>query len=256
MEQASYCFKQLFTSFRFRGVVESAEEPVYTDKYLFLVDELRRLHSDLQQPILLIAEAIDFISGKAAPMTTRHLTRIFGISCLCLDKPRFSFPAVSFGSMFDVVAPFQSFIGNGSRGLDALTPDSSVTRSLKLERNFSNTGLDSTYSLWDSIEHLGGYQISEGINSCRRTSTEAESHQPSTSKSPKVFPKSPGKSATQRSALESEQALSSKPSNLSGGSAKLQLYHMYNCAVDLFPFMYLYFSLFLFISFIVVKLVA
>ena len=47
LEQASYCFKQLVSSFRLRGVVEPAEEPVYTDENLSFVDELRRLHPDL-----------------------------------------------------------------------------------------------------------------------------------------------------------------------------------------------------------------
>ena len=40
VEQATYCFKQLFTSFRLRGVVESVEEPVYTDEYLSLLTQL------------------------------------------------------------------------------------------------------------------------------------------------------------------------------------------------------------------------
>ena len=56
MEQASYCVKQLFSSFRLRWVVEPGEESVYTDDYLSFADELRRLHPDMQQPKLLIPD--------------------------------------------------------------------------------------------------------------------------------------------------------------------------------------------------------
>ena len=138
MEQASYCFKQLFTSFRLRGVVDSSEETVYAEEYLSFVDELRRLHPDMQQPKLLIADAVDFISGQEALKTRRHLNRIFRLSCLCLDKPRFSFSGVRFGSvktddptcsMFDVVAPIQSFLGHGLRGMEIVTSDSSIASS-------------------------------------------------------------------------------------------------------------------------------
>ena len=135
MEQASYCCKQLFTSFRLRGVVDSSEETVYAEEYLSFVDELRRLHPDTQQPKLLIADAVDFISGQEALKTRRHLNRIFSLSCICLDELRFSFPGVKFGSvktdeptcsMFDVVAPIQSFLDHGLRGIDILTSDSSI----------------------------------------------------------------------------------------------------------------------------------
>ena len=226
MEQASYCFKQLCTSLRLRGVVESSEEPVYTDEYLSFVDELRRLYPDLQQPKLLIADAIYFISGQEALKTGRHLTRIFRLSCLCLDEPRFSFPAVKFDSvttddptcsMFDLLAPIQSFLDHGFRGLDILTSDSSITGSLALELTFGTTGLDSTYNPWDSIDHCGCYQIRECLNSCRRKSTGAESSRTSPNKSPKVIRISPGKSTPRRSVLETEDVLVSRPNNLSGG---------------------------------------
>ena len=230
MDQASYIIKQLCSSFRLRGVVEPAEEPLYTDEYLSFVDGLRRLHADLQQPKLLIAVEIDFISRQDALKTRRHLVRIFRLCCLCLDEPRFSFPAIRFGSiktddqtcsMFDIVAPIQSFLGSVSRGLDALTSDSSVSRLLNWEHTFANTGLDSTCSPCDSLVHFGQQQVREGINSCHGISTLAGTTKPGSIKSPKVFRVSPGKSATQRSAPESEEASISKSSNLSGKSANL-----------------------------------
>ena len=174
VKQATYCFKQLFTSSRLREVVESVEEPVYTDEYLSFVDELRRLHPDMQQPKLLIVDAIDFISKQEALRTRRHLTRRFCPSRRCLDEPRFSFPPVKFGSgrtddptcnMFVVLAPIQSFLGNASRGLDALTSDASMSRFLLLERTFGDTGLDSTFSHWDSFDRFGRLKIRQELSS-------------------------------------------------------------------------------------------
>ena len=123
--------------------------------------------------------------------------------------------------MFDVVAPIQSFLGGVSRGLDALTSESSVSHLLTLEQTFGNTGLDSTYSPWVSFDHFGRQQIREGINSCHKISTGVGTSRPGSSKSPKVVQMSPGKSAPHRSTLESEEASTSKASNLSGNSAKL-----------------------------------
>ena len=229
MEQDSYCFRQLFTSFRLRGVVDSSEETVYAEEYLSFVDELRRLHPDMQQPKLLIADAVDFISGQEALKTRRHLNRIFRLSCLCLDEPRFSFPGVRFGSvrtdeptcsMFDVVAPIQSFLGHGRRRLDILTSDSSIASFLSLERTFGTTGLESTYSPWDYVDHFGRQQIREGFNACRRATTGAESSRASPNKSPKVVRMSPSKSTSQLDDPETKEAPITKPGTSSGGTAK------------------------------------
>ena len=227
VEQATFCYKQLFTSFRLRGVIDPGEEPVYTDEYLSFVDELRRLHLDMQQPKLLIADAIDFISKQDALRTRRHLTRILRLSCLCLDEPRFSFPPFKFGSvktddpscvMFDVLAPIQSYLGNVFRGLDTLASDASISRFLLLEQTFGDTALDSTYSPWDSFDHFGRTQIRDGLSSSLRLPTKRGTSRPSTSKSPKVVRLSPGKVVSQQSASESKEASSSKACNSSGKS--------------------------------------
>ena len=129
--------------------------------------------------------------------------------------------------MFDVVAPIQPFLGSVSRGLDSLTSDSSVSRLLNLEQTFGNTGLDSTYSPWDSFDHFGRQQIREDISSCLRISTGAGTSQQGSSKSPQVVRMSPGKTATQRSVLESEEASTSKASSSSGNSFKLYFSYIY-----------------------------
>ena len=182
----------------------------------------------MQQPKLLIANAIDFISRQEALRTRRHLTRIFRLSCLCLDEPRFSFPPVKFGSiktddhsciMFDVVAPIQSYLSNVSRGVDALTSDASISRFLLLEQTFGHTALDSTYSPWDSFGHFGRQQIRDGFSSSLRISTKSGTSRPSTSKSPKVVRLSPGKTVLQHSVSEPKETSSSRVCSSSEKSA-------------------------------------
>ena len=200
LEQATYCFKQLFTSFKLRGVFKADEEAIYLEEYLSFIDELRRGHSEDQQPKLLINDAIEFISRQDSLKTRRHLTRIFRLSCLCLDEPRFSFPAVRFGSvrtdepvctMFDVVAPIQSYYGNVSRGLDSLVSESSIERLLSLELTFGTTGLSDTYSPWETIDYFGRDRIRDAmhVKSPERRkvtiSAEVSSKQPCSSKSGK-----------------------------------------------------------------------
>ena len=62
LEQATYCFKQLFTSVRLRGIFQSNEEALHLEEDLSFIDELRRSHPDVQQPKLLIADAVIFIT--------------------------------------------------------------------------------------------------------------------------------------------------------------------------------------------------
>ena len=90
-ERAAYCFKQLFTSFRLRGFFNTEDESIYTEEYLAFLDAIRLTHVGIQQPKLLIGDTIDFVSGQESLKSGMHLQRIFGLSCLCLDEPRFSF---------------------------------------------------------------------------------------------------------------------------------------------------------------------
>ena len=195
VEQATYCFKQLFTSFRLRGIFQSDEETLYLEEYLSFIDELRRTHPDVQQPKLLIADAVNFITKEDA-LKTRHLTRIFRLSCLCLDEPRLSFPTVKYGSvntddptspMFDVVAPIQSYFGEVARGLDTVTSDESIARISTLEATFSTTGLSNTYSPWDGFDYFGRDRLRDAINprspERRKVVTYASDDQPCSSKS-------------------------------------------------------------------------
>ena len=174
MEQAAYCFKNLFSSFRLRGVVQSEEETVYIEEYLSFIDELRRTHPEMQQPKLLIAETFDFVSKQPALKSRVHLTRIFRLSCLCIDEPRFMFTPVRFGSnktdeptsvMFDIVAPIQSYLSNVARGLDTLVSEGSIARFLDLEKTFGGTGHSSTYCPWDEMDRFNRAAIQHCINS-------------------------------------------------------------------------------------------
>ena len=184
LENAAYCFKQLFTSFRLRGLLQPEEETVYTEEYMSFLDILRQSHPGVQQPKLLIADTIEFVCGQESFKSRLYLRRIFRLSCLCLDEPRMSFPLVKFGfqrtddplsPMFDVIAPIQSYLGNVPQGLDVLTSDSSITRFIELEQSFGNAGLSDVYSPWDSIDHFGRVQIREalGTSSSGQTTTSS-----------------------------------------------------------------------------------
>ena len=152
-----------------------------------------------QQPKFIIADAKEFISGQEALRSRRYLTRIFRLSCLCLDEPLFSFPAVPSGSvrtddpnspMFDVVAPIQSYFGDVARGLDTLISDASIARLLNLESTVGTTGLSNTYSPREGLDYFGRNRIRDAIYSRsperRKVSTKTQTDQPCSSKSSQV----------------------------------------------------------------------
>ena len=123
-EQDTYCFKQLSSSFRFRGVLRANEAPMYSEEYFSFLDELRRDHLGILQPKLLTLDVIDFVCGQSAFKARLQLIRIFRLSCLCLDEPRQSFPPVKYGSthtddlkspVYDVVTHILSYLGGSSR---------------------------------------------------------------------------------------------------------------------------------------------
>ena len=127
------------------------------------LDVLRQQHPEIQLPKRLIAHVIDLISSQESLGARPHLRRIFCLSCLCLDEPRKSFAPVKFGShrtddplssMFDVIAPIQSYLGYVTHGLYVLTSDTSVSRSLPLEQSFGNSGHTDIHSPWDSVDHF------------------------------------------------------------------------------------------------------
>ena len=173
LENAAYCFKQMFTSFRLRGVSQPEEESIYTEDYMSFLEVLRQLHPEIQKLELLIAGFIDFISSQESLGAKPRLRRMFGLSCLCLDEPRTSFAPVKIGShwtddlpspMFDVFVLNQSYLGYVTHGLDVLTSDSSVARFIPLEQLFGNAGLNVVYSPWDSVDHFGKVQVRENLD--------------------------------------------------------------------------------------------
>ena len=228
LENAIYCFKQLFTSFRLRGVFQADEESIFIEECLSFLDIIRSSHPDIQQPKLLIADAIHFVCSQESLVSRPHLRRIFRPSCLCLDEPRMSFTPVKFGShrtddplsiMFDVIAPIQSFLGYVGHGLDVLTSDASVSRFLPLEQSFGNSGLSDLYSPWDSVDHFGKTQIRENLESKEAGSQSGPQGNSAAEETPmQSFPDSkPGK---RHSHSLSEEELTESASRLVAGSSK------------------------------------
>ena len=178
---------------------------------------LRQLHPGIQQPKLLIAVAIEFVSSQEALKFWPHLYRVFRLSCLCLDEPRLSFTLVKFGShrtedplssMFDVVAPIQSYLGYVTRGLDVLTSEA-----------FENAGFTDEYSSWDSVDHFDRVNIREALDpSGSNKDAVPDSNVPegTTSLKPFAVPK-PNK---RRSHLLSEDELTGSAARLTAKSSK------------------------------------
>ena len=77
LENVAYCFKQLFTSFRLRGLLLPEEETVYTEEYMSFLDVLRQSHPGVQQPKPLIANTVEFVCGQESFKSRLYLRRIF-----------------------------------------------------------------------------------------------------------------------------------------------------------------------------------
>ena len=157
LSQALYCFKQLFRSFQLRGYYHPDDESICIEEYLSFLDELRKEFPDLDQPIVIISDAVSFISGHVTLQLRPHLTRIFKLSCLCLDQNFNAMTAVKFvpvrtddpkSMLIDTILPAQSFFVNVGRSIDALTTASSITEFLAFEPTFGGSAFSDTYSPW------------------------------------------------------------------------------------------------------------
>ena len=94
---------------------------MHTEEYLSFLDELRKELPELDQPRVIITDAVTLISTHEALQTRPHLARIFRLSCLCLDEDFTSMPPVKFGpirtddpksKLIDTILPVQSFFMN------------------------------------------------------------------------------------------------------------------------------------------------
>ena len=163
LSQALYCFKLLFRSFQLRGYFQPADESVCTEEYLSFLDELRKEMPELDQPRVIIIDAVTFILRHDALKSRPHLARIFKLSCLCLDEDYTIMPSVKFGpvrtddpksKLIDTILPVQSFFINVGRSIDALTTSSSISEFLAFEPTFGSSAFSDTYSPWDGLDYF------------------------------------------------------------------------------------------------------
>ena len=168
LSQALYCFKQLFRCFQFRNYFQPEDESLLTEEFLAFLDELRKEMPNMTQPRVIIVDAISFISGHEALPSRLLLSRIFRLSCLCLDDNYTEMPIVRFGTvstddpkskLIDTILPVQSYFINVGRSVDALATSSSASSFLTLETTFGNTALCDTYSPSDELDHFGQANI-------------------------------------------------------------------------------------------------
>ena len=168
LSQALYCFKQLFRSFHSRGYCQADDESIYTEEYLSFLDELRKEFPDLDQPRVIIIDAVSFISGHVTLLTRPHLARIFRLCCLCLDQNYTPMPTVKFGSvrtddpkcqLVDSILPVQSYFTNVGRSIEALTTPASIKDFLAFEPTFGGTAFTDTYCPWDGLDLFNWAEI-------------------------------------------------------------------------------------------------
>ena len=119
---------------------------------------------NMTQPRFIIVDAISFVSGHEALRSPLHLSRIFRLSCLCLDESYTEMPIVKFepvitddpkSKLIDTILPVQSYFIIVGRKVDALATSSSASSFLALETTFGNTALSDTYSPWYELDHFG-----------------------------------------------------------------------------------------------------
>ena len=58
LNQALYCFEQLFRNFQLRDFFQLDDEFICTEEYLSFLDELRKEMSELDLPRMIITDAI------------------------------------------------------------------------------------------------------------------------------------------------------------------------------------------------------
>ena len=168
LSQALYCFKQLFRSFHVRGYYQADDESICTEEYLSFLDELRKEYPDLDQPRVIILDAVAFKSGHVTLLSRPHLARIFKLSCLCLDQGYSAMPPVKFGlvreddpksKLIDTILPVQSFFMNVGRSVDALTTATPISDFLAFEPTFGGSAFTDTYSPWDGLDLFNRTEI-------------------------------------------------------------------------------------------------
>ena len=178
LSQALYCYKQLFRSFQLRGNFQSDEESIYVEEYLSFLDELRKELPDLDQPRVIIIDAVTYISKHEALRTRPHLTRIFRLSCMCLDEDYTDMPTVKFGSvrtddpkskLIDIILPVQSFFINVGHSIDILITASSISEFLAFEPTFGGSAFSDTYDPWEGLNYFDRSSILSALKPNRDT---------------------------------------------------------------------------------------
>ena len=149
-----YSFSQLISSYRLCRYFGADQESLCREEHRFFIDELRQAFAGLVQPTLLVKDTVKFLGEQTALRSYPLLFGFFRLSCLCLDEPFETLPAVKFDSInsddptschIDTVLPVQSYFYNVHHGVEAVTTDQSVSSIFQLEPTFGGSGLTDTY---------------------------------------------------------------------------------------------------------------
>ena len=119
MEQASFCFTDLYQSLSLRGWLDGSLEHDCRDDYLEFVGHFRQTYHALKDSPKGFSDMVDLLSAMPELRNRVHLHRLFQLSCMCLTENTPLLPPIRFHDvdaqrpkckLGDVLLPAQSYL--------------------------------------------------------------------------------------------------------------------------------------------------
>ena len=165
-------FEVLYSFFQLRSGVTNADENIYRDEYLALLDHLR-VNSppdfDLMESS---TDLIDFLMGLEFFLTHEHLLYFFKLCCLCVTSRCPQYPPVLFGSVdttgyrsrfADLVVPCQSYLSCVPDFISCCCSDGNLEKFSILSASFERSAFSPDYDPWTYVDEFGRSKIYKSL---------------------------------------------------------------------------------------------
>ena len=178
LDFATQCFSDLYRGFKMRGWVQGTSEQECRDEYIGVLSHLRGTKVPLTSKPDAFHDMVNILSKLPALKERKHIYHLFRKSCLCLTDKAPSLPVVHFGSartdapccrVTVVVLPVQSFFAHLPQSVPLCTSDQSLEDYLHLSIDFFQTGLDTSYVPWHSVDYFGRSKIHKRLTTTHKT---------------------------------------------------------------------------------------
>ena len=140
MDQALFCFRALYHSFQIRGWVREADEDVYREEYVGILDQFRKSQGHLKTADF-VPDIADLIS--LPPLRNRpRLFHLFRLSCLCLTESSPVLPTIRFQGadssdpncrMSTILLPAQSYLATVPYSVVSCISEAALSKFHQLE---------------------------------------------------------------------------------------------------------------------------